>query len=84
MIQVNIHEAKTHLSSLVKKAAQGEPFVIALSGRPMVTVVPYFTPSRVRSRTGFLSGEGSIPADFDEMCADTISALFGDGLRGTK
>jgi len=26
---VNIHEAKTHLSKLVEKAAQGEPFIIA-------------------------------------------------------
>lgn len=37
---VNLHEAKTHLSGLVKEAAAGETFVIAKAGRPMVKVVP--------------------------------------------
>jgi prevent-host-death family protein len=33
---VNIHEAKTHLSRLVEQAANGEPFVIAKAGKPLV------------------------------------------------
>ena len=33
---VNMHEAKTHLSRLVQEAAQGEPFIIARAGTPMV------------------------------------------------
>ncbi len=36
----NIHEAKTHLSRLIEKAARGESFVIAKAGKPMVKVVP--------------------------------------------
>ena len=36
--QVNMHEAKTHLSRLVDEAAAGEPFVIWKAGRPMVRV----------------------------------------------
>ena len=32
----NIHEAKTHLSRLIDKAANGEPFIIAKAGKPMV------------------------------------------------
>ena len=40
MQTVNIHEAKTHLSKLVEKAARGEAFVIAKAGKPMVKVVP--------------------------------------------
>ena len=35
---VNMHEAKTHLSRLVKAAAEGEPFVIARAGKPVVKV----------------------------------------------
>lgn len=31
MRTVNMHEAKTHLSRLVKGAAAGEPFIIACS-----------------------------------------------------
>jgi prevent-host-death family protein len=36
MRTVNIHEAKTHLSRLVARAAQGEPFIIAKAGKPLV------------------------------------------------
>ena len=39
MKSVNIHEAKTHLSKLVEQAAQGEPFLIAKAGKPMVKVM---------------------------------------------
>ena len=38
MRQVNMHEAKTHLSRLVEEAAAGEPFGICKAGRPMVRV----------------------------------------------
>jgi prevent-host-death family protein len=38
MQTVNIHEAKTHLSRLIEKAVQGESFVIAKAGKPMVKV----------------------------------------------
>jgi len=34
-VQVNIYEAKTHLSSLVERAAKGEEIVIAKAGMPM-------------------------------------------------
>ncbi|MGA8160291.1 MAG: type II toxin-antitoxin system prevent-host-death family antitoxin, partial [Acidobacteriaceae bacterium] len=35
---INIHEAKTHLSRLIEEAVQGEPFVIAKAGKPVVKV----------------------------------------------
>ena len=40
MLTVNIHDAKTQLSKLVEQAAQGEAFIIAKAGKPMVKVVP--------------------------------------------
>ncbi|MCY4531763.1 MAG: type II toxin-antitoxin system prevent-host-death family antitoxin, partial [Gammaproteobacteria bacterium] len=39
MEKVNMHQAKTHLSRLVEKAVQGEPFIIAKAGKPLVKVV---------------------------------------------
>ena len=39
MHQVNIHEAKTHLSKLIDEAVQGEPFIIAKAGKPLVKVI---------------------------------------------
>ena len=77
MRQVNIHEAKTHLSRLVERAARGEAFVIAKAGRPMVKVVPLDTPSHgERRRTGFLKGQIKVPADFDDMGHDEIERDF--------
>ena len=75
MLQYNIHEAKTHLSALVDKAADGEPFIIAKSGRPLVVVSPY-VPAEPNPRTGFLKGHVQIPDDFDGMGKDEIEAIF--------
>jgi prevent-host-death family protein len=38
--QVNLYEAKTHLSSLVERAAKGEEIVIAKAGKPMAVLMP--------------------------------------------
>jgi prevent-host-death family protein len=78
VVTVNIHEAKTHLSKLVDRAAKGEPFVIAKAGKPLVKVVPLDAPSAPR-RLGFMAGEIEVPDDFDTMFADEIAAMFGVG-----
>jgi len=80
MQTINIHEAKTHLSRLVEQAAKGESFVIAKAGKPLVKVTPIDTPTgnQVR-RLGFLAGEISVPADFDQMGSQEIEQMFGDG-----
>ena len=38
-MQVNIHEAKTHLSKLIKRALEGEEIVIAKRHQPLVRLV---------------------------------------------
>lgn len=38
-MQVNMHEAKTHLSRLVERAAAGEEIVIARAGKPVAKLV---------------------------------------------
>ncbi len=75
---VNIHEAKTHLSRLVAKAAAGEPFVIAKAGCPLVKVVPYEDePARPPQRIGFMKGQIQVPDDFDRMGEEEIAEMFG-------
>lgn len=75
---VNIHEAKTHLSRLVDRAALGEAFIIAKAGKPLVKVVAIDTPvAAQRRRLGFLAGEIAVPDDFDRMGAGDIEGLFG-------
>ena len=81
MRTVNMLEAKTHLSRLVDRAAKGEPFVIAKAGKPLVKVTALDAPSAGKARRlGFLSGEISIPDDFDSMGAKEIEQLFADGV----
>jgi prevent-host-death family protein len=78
---VNIHEAKTQLSKLVDKASKGEPFIIAKAGKPLVKVIPVDAPVPKKiQRLGFMSGEMSIPDDFDAMGSADIERLFeGEG-----
>jgi antitoxin (DNA-binding transcriptional repressor) of toxin-antitoxin stability system len=73
MKQINIHDAKTHLSALLEKQ---EAFIIAKSGKPVATVTPYRTK---RQRIGFLK-EQSVPDDFDSMGALEISSMFEESL----
>ena len=77
MRTVNMHEAKTHLSRLVKAAADGEPFIIARAGKPVVKVVALEAPEAgATRRIGFLAGRISVPEDFDGMGSDEMESLF--------
>jgi prevent-host-death family protein len=72
--QVNIHEAKTHLSRLVERAAAGEEIVIAKAGKPMARLVAVERPLRPREPGGW-EGRVWIADDFDEL-PDEIAAAF--------
>ncbi|MBW8743933.1 MAG: type II toxin-antitoxin system prevent-host-death family antitoxin [Sphingomonas sp.] len=77
MRTVNMHEAKTHLSMLVDKAvAQGESFIIAKAGKPMVRVSPVERAEEPRARIGFMKGRIHVPADFATRDAEEIEGLF--------
>ena len=81
MRKVNMHEAKTHLSRLVERAAKGEGFMIAKAGKPLVKVVPLTSHEKAGPhRLGFLAGEIVVPDDFDRMGQDEIGRQF----RGDK
>jgi prevent-host-death family protein len=74
--QINIHEAKTNLSRLIAKAVNGESFIIAKSGKPMVTVTPYSPPFDPQKRVGFLKESLEVPDDFDSIGKEEIEAMF--------
>ena len=80
MRTVNIHQAKTHLSRLVERAAKGESFVIAKAGKPLVKVTPLDAPAPAEARRlGFMAGQIAVPDDFDRMGSKEIARLFGGG-----
>ncbi|MET3108576.1 antitoxin (DNA-binding transcriptional repressor) of toxin-antitoxin stability system [Oxalobacteraceae bacterium GrIS 2.11] len=73
----NIHEAKTQLSKLVEMAANGESFIIAKAGKPMVKVTAINAPeSSQMRRIGFLAGQFTVPDDFNTMGQEEIQKLF--------
>ena len=80
MRQVNIHDAKTNLSRLIEQAVNGQPFVIAQAGKPMVTVTAFSPPPDPAKRIGFLQGLIEVPDDFDSMGKEEIQSLF-EGVR---
>ncbi len=73
MEQVNIHQAKTHLSRLLERVVEGEEIVIAKSGRPMAKLVPI--PSKPRL-PGRLKGKIRMADDFDAPLPEEIAAAF--------
>jgi prevent-host-death family protein len=73
MKTVNVHEAKTHLSRLLERVAEGEEIVIARAGKPVAKLVPLRTERR---RPGSLKGKIRVRADFDEPLPDEIAAAF--------
>ena len=75
MTTVNIHEAKTHLSRLLKQVAVGEQIVIARAGRPIARLTPYEEQGRERV-SGQDRGLFTIPADFDAPLPDEVIDPF--------
>jgi prevent-host-death family protein len=74
---VNIHEAKTHLSRLVEEAVNGESFIIAKAGKPMVKVIRLdVEPETPKRRLGFLKGKMEVPDDFETMFQKEIEEMF--------
>jgi prevent-host-death family protein len=73
----NVHEAKTHLSRLLDRVAEGEEIVIAKSGRPVAKLVRVNLEPR---KPGRLKGRIHIAPDFDESLPDEILTAFrGEG-----
>ncbi len=72
---VSLYDAKTHLSQLVDRAAEGEEIVIAKNGTALARLVALAPNSGLRKPAGAL-GLTSIPADFDDPLPDDLQALF--------
>ncbi len=77
-MQVNLHDAKTHLSRYVDQALAGEEVVIARAGKPLVRLLPV-SEGRPPRRLGFLAGTARIEADLKRDFDDEINAMFALG-----
>jgi len=48
MREVNVHEAKTHLSRLLAQVESGEEVIISRAGRPVARLIPITAPKQPR------------------------------------
>ena len=76
MKTVNIHAAKTHLSSLVEEAAAGEEIILAKAGKPVARLVALEKPD-FRKSFGIFKGKIRISDDFDAPLPPEILKGFG-------
>ena len=75
MTLVNIHEAKTHLSRLLMRVAEGEEVVIAKAGKPVARLVA-IEQSPKRRVLGQDRGLFEVPDNFDDPLPEDILAGF--------
>jgi prevent-host-death family protein len=77
-MEVNIHQAKTHLSRLLQRVASGEEVTIARAGVPVARLVPIEMKKKVRP-LGMDRGKIWIADDFDAPLPDDLLKAFYGG-----
>jgi len=68
--EVGSFEAKTHLSALLERVAQGESFTITKRGLPIAELRPITREKKAVRVLGWAEGEGWMAADFDAPLDD--------------
>jgi prevent-host-death family protein len=73
-MEVNIHEAKTHFSNLLRRVAAGEEVIISRAGQPVAKIVPIGR--RAMRQFGIDRGVFEVPDDFDApLPADVLDTF---------
>lgn len=75
--QVNVHEAKTHLSRLLERVERGEEIIIGRAGKPVARLVPYRSQRGPRTPGGW-EGRVTVAEDFDELPEELVAAFRGE------
>ena len=77
MLQVNMFQAKTELSKLIKSLEDEEhkSIVIARNGQPVAKLTLYDASESSKRELGKFNGKYHIPKDIDE-CNDEVLALM--------
>lgn len=82
-VEVNVHEAKTHLSRLLQRVANGEEITIANRGVAVARLVPVVPPGKNRP-LGIDDGKIRIADDFDAPLPDSVLHGFLGNRRQRK
>ena len=76
MIRINIHEAKTHLSSYLKRLEQGEVIILCRRNVPIAELRPLPTPRQEDRPVGLARGEFEVPDSFFDPLPEEILRSF--------
>lgn len=75
--QLNMHEAKTHLSRLIARLRGGDRLIICNRHRPVAEVRPISRPGSRPRRLGVARGEFKVPQAFFEPLPEAFVEAFG-------
>jgi prevent-host-death family protein len=75
VMEVNIHEAKTHFSRLLERVSVGEEVIIAKAGKPVAKLVP-IEAARPKFKFGSAKGKFVVPDDFNDPLPKEVEDLF--------
>jgi prevent-host-death family protein len=75
---INVHQAKTNFSKLVKRVAAGEEIIIAKAGKPVARLIPYQDPPPSERKPGAWKRKVWISPTFDTLPPDLQAAFDGD------
>ena len=78
-MEVNIHEAKTHLSRLLQRVAAGEEVTIARAGVPVARLVAVEPKKKKVRPLGMDRGRVWVADDFDAPLPDDLLKAFYGG-----
>jgi len=80
MTVVSMHQAKSTLSQLVKRAATGETILLGAYGKAEAKLVPAGEHELPGKRIGVLAGKLVVPDDFDApLPEDILQGFEGKG-----
>jgi len=74
MREVGVHEAKTHLSKLLREVEAGSEIVIRRGGKVVARIVP--VPATAARVLGSDRGVVKVPDDFDTPLPDAVLDAF--------
>jgi len=81
MKQVNVHEAKTHLSRLLKRVSAGEEITISRAGVPVAKLIAVAPAFGIRP-LGAMQGQIRIGDDFDApLPADILASFYAEDSK---
>lgn len=76
MIQLNIQEAKTHLSRHLARLEEGETIILCRRNVPIAEIRPLKPEPKTERPIGVAKGEYTVPTEFFEPLPDDLLAAF--------